>query len=167
MTTSHVVVDSPVGPLRLVTDGEHLTGVYFAEHKHAPAGLGTHVEVQDAPPVLCATVEQLTDYFAGGRRSFDLPLAATGTDFQRQVWDVLATIPYGQTWSYGQLAAALGRPSAARAVGMANGRNPISIIVPCHRVVGSTGAITGYGGGVERKQALLDLERRTSQAALF
>ncbi|MDO5739198.1 MAG: methylated-DNA--[protein]-cysteine S-methyltransferase [Ornithinimicrobium sp.] len=167
MTTSHVVVDSPVGPLRLVTDGEHLTGVYFAEHKHAPTELGAHVEVKDAVPVLRATLEQLTDYFAGGRTGFDLPLAATGTDFQRQVWDLLTTIPYGQTWSYGQLAAALGRPSASRAVGMANGRNPISIVVPCHRVVGSTGAITGYGGGVERKQALLDLERRTSQTALF
>ena len=98
------------------------------------------------------------------RQDFDLPVTAAGTDFQQRVWALLRTIPYGRTWSYGQLAAALGQPGASRAVGLANGRNPVSIVVPCHRVVGSDGAITGYGGGVARKQKLLDLERG---AALF
>ena len=159
MTATHLTVDSPVGPLRLVTDGESLTGLYFAEHRHAPEDLGSEVDAADAAPVLRDAAAQLEEYFAGTRRDFDLPLAARGTDFQHRVWEQLARIPYGQTWSYGQLAAELGQPQASRAVGLANGRNPISIVVPCHRVVGSTGAITGYGGGVGRKQALLDLER--------
>lgn len=158
-STTHVTIDSPVGPLRLVSDGECLTGVFFAEHRHAPADLGAEVGLADAPQVLQDAQEQLGEYFAGERTDFDLPLAARGTDFQQRVWALLRQIPYGRTWSYGQLAAELGQPGASRAVGLANGRNPISIVVPCHRVVGSTGAITGYGGGVERKQTLLDLER--------
>lgn len=164
---SHVTVDSPVGPLRLVTDGEHLTGLFFAEHRHAPEDFGPQIELAEAPQVLRDAQEQLGEYFAGERTTFDLPLAARGTDFQKRVWALLEQIPYGQTWSYGQLATELGQPGASRAVGLANGRNPISIVVPCHRVVGSTGAITGYGGGVERKQVLLDLERGAADKTLF
>lgn len=165
--TQHLRTDSPVGVLRLTTDGEHLTGVYFTEHRHAPQDLGEPVDEDDAPPVLLAAAGQLREYFAGTRTDFDLPLAATGTDFQQRVWEVLARIPYGTTWSYRQLADEVGSPGAARAVGAANGRNPISIVVPCHRVVGASGAITGYGGGVERKQLLLDLERRVSGETLW
>ena len=106
---------------------------------------------------------QLVEYFAGERTSFDLPLAPTGSDFQQKVWAALRTIPYGDTWSYGRLAEAIGQPGAARAVGLANGRNPISIVVPCHRVVGSSGKLTGYAGGVERKAFLLDLERGSAE----
>lgn len=165
--TVHLLMDSPVGPLRLTSDGTHLTGLYFAEHRHAPHSMGEQVSAEEAPVVLAETVRQLSAYFAGERRGFDLPLSAQGSDFQQRVWARLEAIPYGRTWSYGELAAAVGQPGAARAVGLANGRNPISIVVPCHRVVGATGAITGYGGGVERKQALLDLERGFAGAALF
>lgn len=154
----HTLIDSPVGPLRLASDGEHLTGVFFAQHRHAPEDLGEQVAPEVAPQVLRDAADQLGEYFGGERRDFDLPTAAEGTDFQRRVWAALETIPYGQTWSYGQLAAAVGQPGAARAVGLANGKNPVSIVVPCHRVVGSDGSITGYGGGVARKQQLLDLE---------
>ncbi|WP_131103515.1 methylated-DNA--[protein]-cysteine S-methyltransferase [Ornithinimicrobium sufpigmenti] len=159
--------DSPVGALRLATDGQHLTAVYFDEHRHAPEDLGEEVPEDQAPPVLQEAARQLREYFAGTRTDFDLPLSARGTDFQRRVWEALATIPYGSTWSYRQLADAVGSSGAARAVGMANGRNPISIVVPCHRVVGASGAITGYGGGVERKQVLLDLERRVAGDTLW
>jgi methylated-DNA-[protein]-cysteine S-methyltransferase len=105
---------------------------------------------------------QLAEYFAGRRRVFDLPLALRGTPFQRAVWTALLDIPYGETASYGELAQLLGKPAASRAVGLANGKNPVSIIVPCHRVIGSTGSLTGYGGGLERKRYLLDFERRPS-----
>lgn len=165
--TLHLPVDSPVGTLRLTSDGEHLTGVYFAEHRHAPDDLGPEVSTEQAPPVLRRAAEQLAAYFRGERTTFDLPVHADGTAFQQRVWAALREIPYGQTWSYGELAAHLGQPGAARAVGLANGRNPVSIVVPCHRVVGSGGAITGYGGGVERKQVLLDLEERVCGTALF
>ena len=164
--TVHLTTDSPVGPLRLVSDGEQLTGVFFAEHRHAPDDLGAEVDETQAPPVLRETVRQLREYFAGERTDFDLPTGAPGTDFQQRVWARLRDIPYGRTWSYGELARALGRPGAARAVGLANGRNPLSIVVPCHRVVGADGAITGYGGGVERKQLLLDLERSRTAPTL-
>lgn len=169
MTTAtlHLVVDSLVGPLTLVSDGTHLTGVWFAESKHPPADTGRQVDRGDAPQVLRDAADQLAEYFAGSRTTFDLPLAAEGTDFQRRVWALLERIPYAETRSYGELAAELGQPGASRAVGLANGRNPVSIVVPCHRVVGSSGAITGYGGGVERKQTLLDLERGVAGDALF
>jgi methylated-DNA-[protein]-cysteine S-methyltransferase len=111
--------------------------------------------------VLSQTVIQLEEYFAGLRNEFDLPLAAAGTDFQTQVWHALTTIPYGETWSYQELANAIGNPKAVRAVGLANGKNPISIVVPCHRVIGKSGKLTGYAGGVERKQRLLALEKGT------
>lgn len=163
----HLPIDSPVGTLRLATDGQHLTAVYFSEHRHAPRDLGAEIGEGDAPPVLQETARQLRQYFAGTRTDFALPLSADGTQFQQRVWAALARIPYGTTWSYRQLADAVGSPGAARAVGMANGRNPISIVVPCHRVVGASGAITGYGGGVERKQLLLDLERRVAGDTLW
>jgi methylated-DNA-[protein]-cysteine S-methyltransferase len=112
---------------------------------------------------LAAATRQLNEYFAGTRREFDLPLRSQGTQFQQRVWRELAAIPYGQTWSYGDLAARIGKPSASRAVGLANGRNPISILVPCHRVIGANGSLTGYGGGLERKQWLLEHEGVSSR----
>jgi len=153
------VVDSPIEELTLVSDGAALTGVYMAVHRHTDrTGWGERVVLEDAPEVLRTAAAQLSAYFAGDLTEFDLPLAPRGTDFQRQVWALLLTIPYGTTTSYGALAAWLSGPGASRAVGLANGRNPISIVVPCHRVVGADGALTGYGGGVERKQTLLALE---------
>lgn len=157
--TEHVVMDSPIGQLTLITDGTALTGVYMEEHKHAPTERGPERTGSAVPPVLDEAVRQLTAYFAGERTSFDLPVAAQGTDFQQRVWALLPTIPYGETATYGDLAKTLGNPGASRAVGLANGRNPVSIVVPCHRVVGASGALTGYGGGIERKQALLALEQ--------
>ena len=169
MTTCHTVVDSPVGPLTLVSDGQALTALYFAEHRHAPGpgARGTVTELGAAPPALRQAAAQLGEYFAGHRTDFDLPLAPRGTDFQRLVWTALRDIPYGRTCSYGQLAARLGRPGASRAVGLANGRNPLSIVVPCHRVIGADGTITGYGGGHQRKQDLLALEQATTGALLW
>lgn len=164
---THLPVDSPVGPLRLTSDGTHLTGVWFQEHRHGPADVGRAVSPAEAPAVLVAAARQLEEYFTGERTDFDLPVAARGTGFQQRVWDALRTIPYGRTWSYRQLAEVVGSPGAARAVGLANGRNPVSIVVPCHRVVGADGAITGYGGGVERKRTLLDLEARIGGTKLF
>lgn len=156
-TRVHTTVDSPVGPLRLVATDGVLSGCYLDGQRHRPddAAFG----VRDDGPFAEAAA-QLADYFAGARTAFDLPLRLEGTAFQRRVWDALRTIPYGETWSYGQLAAEIGSPGASRAVGLANGRNPVAIVVPCHRVVGADGRLTGYGGGLERKRALLDLERR-------
>ncbi|MCK0113714.1 methylated-DNA--[protein]-cysteine S-methyltransferase [Ornithinimicrobium sp. F0845] len=166
--THHIVVDSPIEELTLVSDGSALTGVYMAVHRHTDrTGWGDRVVLGDAPEVLRSAATQLSAYFTGGRTEFDLPLAPRGTDFQRQVWALLLTIPYGTTSSYGELAARLGSPGASRAVGLANGRNPISIVVPCHRVVGSTGQLTGYGGGIERKRTLLALEERVGGLSLW
>ena len=153
----HRTVDSPVGPLLLVVDDEGvLCALYTEGQKYFPApdavGERDDTVAQDA-------VRQLEEYFAGQRTAFDLELAPRGTPFQRRVWDALAAIPVGRTRSYGEVAAELGRPGASRAVGAATGRNPISIIVPCHRLVGSTGALTGYAGGVDRKRWLLAFER--------
>ena len=156
MTTTHTLVESPLGPLTLRADDGALTGLYLPGHRRGPAP-GTLGTRDDA--VLPAVREQLAAYFAGERTAFDVPLELRGTAFQQRVWAALREIPYGETRTYGQLAAALGAPSASRAVGLANGRNPISIVVPCHRVVGASGSLTGYAGGVERKRALLDLER--------
>ncbi|WP_129336420.1 methylated-DNA--[protein]-cysteine S-methyltransferase [Cellulomonas endophytica] len=162
---SHLVVDSPVGPLTLVAGDEgptagHLVGVYMVDHRPAPdrTRFGTRLAGPGTGSVLDEAARQLDAWFAGRRRDFDLPTAAAGTDFQREVWAGLAQIPYGTTWSYGRLATHIGRPAAVRAVGMANGRNPLSIVVPCHRVVGSDGSLTGYAGGPGRKRHLLDLE---------
>ena len=154
---SHTVVDSPVGALTLVDDGGALAGLYLADQRHLPDAASFGPRDDSVQPALR---EQLTAYFAGDLRDFDVPLTVAGTPFQRQVWAALQQVPYGTTCTYGDLAAAIGRPTAVRAVGAANGRNPVCIVVPCHRVVGSGGALTGYAGGVERKALLLALEQR-------
>jgi len=154
---TYAVMDSPLGPLMLVETDESLAGVYMEQHRHRPP-IETFGARDDS--VLPAAAEQLTEYFEHGRTTFDVPLHLAGTPFQLRVWTALQDIPYGETTTYGELARTLGLVSgASRAVGLANGKNPISIIVPCHRVVGSTGSLTGYGGGLDRKQALLDHER--------
>jgi methylated-DNA-[protein]-cysteine S-methyltransferase len=155
---THTVIDSPIGPLTLVATNGVLSGVYMVRQRHLPAEESFGERDPDGE-VFAETGRQLNEYFAGKRRDFDLPLAFHGTPFQQRVWTALREIPYGETVSYGKLADELGQPSAARAVGLANGKNPISVIVPCHRVVGSTGGLTGYGGGLERKRYLLDFER--------
>ncbi len=160
----HTEIDSPVGPLTLVATGGVLSGLFMIDQRHRPPSGANGAE--DAPP-FPDIVEQLREYFAGERTDFDLPLAAPGTPFQHRVWTALRRIPFGQTTSYGQIATGIGRPGAARAVGLANGANPIGIVVPCHRVVGADGSLTGYGGGLERKQFLLDLERRRAAPDLF
>jgi methylated-DNA-[protein]-cysteine S-methyltransferase len=139
--------------LLLTSDGTHLTGLFMETSGKTQSTAGW-VEDATAQP-LAATRRQLSEYFAGSRRTFELPLRLEGTAFQQRVWRELTEIPYGETWSYGQLATRIGKPSASRAVGLANGRNPISILVPCHRVIGADGSLTGYGGGLERKQWLL------------
>lgn len=151
---TYALVDSPVGPLTLVEVGGALGGLYLRDHRHQPTIAGPR---DDA--ALPAVRDQLSAYFAGTLREFDVPIAVTGTPFQQQVWKALATIPYGERWSYRELAEAIGNPQAVRAVGLANGKNPVSIVVPCHRVVGADGSLTGYGGGLPAKQFLLDLER--------
>ncbi|WBB62128.1 methylated-DNA--[protein]-cysteine S-methyltransferase [Streptomyces sp. WMMC500] len=157
---THTTVDSPVGPLTLVAEDDDLAGLYMTDQRHRPAEetFGTPADPADAP--FAAANVQLTAYFAGERTDFDLPLRLAGTPFQQRVWEQLRQIPYGQTISYGELAERVGNPAASRAVGMANGRNPVGIIVPCHRVVGADGSLTGYGGGIDRKKQLLALERR-------
>ena len=150
-------MDSPVGPLTLAAVNGALSGLYMDKQRDCPAP-----EILGAPDAGSFTeaVRQLREYFDGERTEFDLRLSLGGTPFQQRVWAKLRDIPFGTTVTYGQLANRIGRPMAARAVGLANGQNPISIIVPCHRVVGSDGGLTGYGGGIERKRYLLDLERR-------
>jgi methylated-DNA-[protein]-cysteine S-methyltransferase len=150
---------SPVGALWLCAEDERLVGLYLPDHP-APSGPGGR------GGVLARAAAQLTEYFAGERRDFDLPLAPIGTEFQRTVWHALADIPFGATCSYGDLARVVGRPSASRAVGAANGKNPISIILPCHRVIGASGELTGYGGGLPMKRWLLDHERGSVQPSL-
>lgn len=149
------IVDSPIGDLVLAGDGAALTGLYMETDQHRILGdpawtrrRGVHAEAAD----------QLAAYFAGDLRAFDLPLAPRGTEFQRAVWSALLDIPYGRTTTYARLAADIDRPTAIRAVGAANGRNPIAVIIPCHRVIGTDGSLTGYGGGIPRKRTLLDLE---------
>ncbi|GAA2383097.1 MULTISPECIES: methylated-DNA--[protein]-cysteine S-methyltransferase [Streptomyces] len=157
----HTVTDSPYGPLTLVADDGVLCGLYMTDQRHRPPEetFGTRDDT-----LFAETEEQLKAYFAGELKEFTVELRLTGTPFQCRVWDRLRRIPYGETRTYGALADALGAPAASRAVGLANGRNPIGIIVPCHRVIGANGSLTGYGGGLERKQRLLDFERG---AALF
>lgn len=144
-------VPSALGTFVLEAEGEALTALYLPGQEPAPAPLGES-------PLLLQAAEELTEYLAGRRRTFGLPLAPGGTPFQRQVWEALRAIPYGETRTYGQIAAALGRPKAVRAVGQANHRNPLPIFIPCHRVVGAGGALTGYAGGLALKRALLALE---------
>jgi methylated-DNA-[protein]-cysteine S-methyltransferase len=149
----HSYVDSPLGPLLLTGDGEGLTGLYTDQHGRLPTELGPRVDEEFAE-----ARTQLEEYFAGERDDFDLPLTAPGTAFQRAVWQALREIPYGCTMSYREVAEQVGNPKAVRAVGSANSRNPISIIVPCHRVVGSDGKLIGYAGGFSAKRWLLDHE---------
>jgi methylated-DNA-[protein]-cysteine S-methyltransferase len=168
---THVVLDSPVGPLTLVATDGALSGLYMEKQRHLPSE-ETFGAPDDPDTEPFATVAaQLTAYFAGELTEFDVPLALHGTPFQERVWTALQGIPYGETTTYGDLAAELGSPTASRAVGLANGRNPVGVIVPCHRVVGSTGSLTGYGGGLDRKRYLLDFERKTrtraDEATLF
>jgi methylated-DNA-[protein]-cysteine S-methyltransferase len=149
---------SPLGDLLLVADREHLTGLHFIDQKYLPTRDGDWYH-QPTLPVLVETQRQLDEYFAGVRQRFELPLAPVGTPFQQRVWRALLDIPYGATTTYGEIAQRMDSPLASRAVGAANGRNPIGIVVPCHRVIGSQGQLTGYAGGLQRKQALLALER--------
>ncbi|MFE0982415.1 methylated-DNA--[protein]-cysteine S-methyltransferase [Streptomyces rochei] len=157
----HTVIDSPYGPLTLVAEDGVLCGLYMTDQRHRPPE-ETFGTADDGP--FARAEEQLAAYFAGELKDFTVDLCLNGTPFQRTVWDRLRKIPYGETRTYGELAAELGNPAASRAVGLANGRNPVGIIVPCHRVIGASGGLTGYGGGLERKQRLLDFERG---AALF
>jgi methylated-DNA-[protein]-cysteine S-methyltransferase len=159
-STRHIIIDSPIGPLTLVRDDDGLTGLYFAGHWTNPdrASFGPQVQPSDDHGFDDA-IAQLTEYFAGERREFDLLLNPRGSERARQVWQLLAEIPYGQTTTYGALARKVGGGISARAVGGFVGHNPLSIVIGCHRVVGSTGKLTGYAGGLARKQYLLELEK--------
>ena len=170
MNVRHVTHDSPIGRLRLAACETGLVAVHMEKQRHVPDEPAPHWSAPAAADVsqaatLDATRRQLDDYFAGRATRFDLPLAPSGTPFQRLVWRALSTIDYGTTISYRALAARIGRPAAMRAVGLANGRNPLSIVVPCHRVIGADGSMTGYGGGIERKVFLLALEARVANGA--
>jgi methylated-DNA-[protein]-cysteine S-methyltransferase len=151
----YTTVQSPIGELLLLGDQQALRGLYMQDGRK-PVRIAARWQAGTAP--FAAVIAQLREYFAGRRITFDVPLVLVGTQFERRVWTALQEIPYGETVSYGELARRIGQPSAARAVGLANARNPISVIVPCHRVIGANGTLTGYGGGLERKRALLDLE---------
>jgi methylated-DNA-[protein]-cysteine S-methyltransferase len=163
--TSYRYVDSPIGPLLLAADDSGLRRLAFAG-EHGPAQPEPDW-CQGEHPLLDRAASQLEEYFAGRRQSFDLPLAPCGTPFQVAVWQGLERIPYGETISYAELATRIGRPQAMRAVGAANGRNPIAIIVPCHRVIGADGSLTGFGGGLPRKRFLLELEASVATGDLF
>jgi methylated-DNA-[protein]-cysteine S-methyltransferase len=158
-------VESPVGRLRLIADGENLVGIWFEHGRDAQRGAESLVN--ESSPVIELTREQLAEYFAGTRRGFDLPLDPRGTDFQRRVWERLTHIGYGETTTYGALARELGDAGASRAVGLANGSNPLPIVIPCHRVIGADGTLTGFGGGLPVKAALLELERSATQPRLL
>lgn len=158
MTHSFKTIWSPVGELMLVADAKGLAAILWENDRPGRVRLGPLTK-DVAHPVLAETERQLGEYFGGKRRTFDVPLSFSGSDFQKRVWGALLTIPFGETRSYGEIARQVGKPSASRAVGAANGRNPISIIAPCHRVVGSTGKLTGFAGGLEAKKYLLDLEQ--------
>ncbi len=147
---------SPYGQMTLQANEHGLLGAWFEIQTTQPQQLGIY---SDNNPILSEAVRQLEEYFSGKRTQFELPLAAKGTAFQQAVWQALCRIPFGETWSYQQLADEIGNPKAVRAVGLANGKNPISVIVPCHRVIGKNGKLTGYAGGVETKQRLLELEQ--------
>ncbi|WTN60763.1 methylated-DNA--[protein]-cysteine S-methyltransferase [Streptomyces sp. NBC_00626] len=157
----HTIIDSPYGPLTLVATDETLSGLYMTDQRHRPPQetFGARDERPFGP-----VIDQLNAYFQGELTEFDLPLDLHGTPFQRSVWAELQRIPYGGTRTYGELAEVLGKPKASRAVGLANGKNPIGVIVPCHRVIGANGDLTGYGGGLDRKRRLLDFERSADTA---
>ena len=159
--------DTPVGKLKLVASDQGLVAILWENDRPHRVRLSELVE-NPQHPILVETERQLAEYFAGKRQDFDISLDMRGTPFQKNVWEALLAIPFGETRSYGQLARQLGNPNATRAVGAANGRNPISIIVPCHRVIGSSGSLTGFAGGLDTKSRLLDLENpNTKSATLF
>jgi methylated-DNA-[protein]-cysteine S-methyltransferase len=166
---THTVIDSVVGTLTLVAEGGAIVGLYMDLQRHRPDDeeLGEPDPRGRAVEPFKAAAAQLDAYFDGELTRFDVPLAPHGSEFQQRVWAALQEIPYGRTESYGELAERIGSPEGARAVGLANGKNPIGIIIPCHRVVGADGSLTGYGGGIERKKQLLDLELTVSGTALF
>ncbi|MGE8067722.1 methylated-DNA--[protein]-cysteine S-methyltransferase [Pseudomonas sp. NPDC089569] len=157
MTYTFLTLASPVGELKLVANGSRLAAILWENDKPGRVRLGT---MSEAPgnPILQRTARQLREYFAGTRRQFELDLEFAGTEFQKKVWAALLTIPYGETRSYSQIADQIGNPAAVRAVGAANGKNPISIVAPCHRVIGASGKLTGFAGGLDAKERLLDLE---------
>lgn len=159
--TRHTVVPTSIGALTLVASGDALTGIYFPGHWYKPNARSFGAEITaSADPVLAVSTDQLQEYLAGERHTFDLRTMTQGDAFQERVWTALREIPYGETITYGELATALGGGALAHEVGQAVGRNPLSIVVPCHRVVGKGGKLTGYAGGLERKQMLLELEAR-------
>ncbi len=160
-TTWYGHAETPIGPLLLVAGEEGLAGIYPEGHRRGP--IPTEGWVNDERRFDLAR-RQLEEYFSGSRRSFDLPLRPKGSPFQLEVWAGLREIPYGETSSYGELARRIGRPGSARAVGSANARNPLSIVVPCHRVIGADGGLTGYAGGIDTKTWLLEHERRVRTA---
>jgi len=155
MSVTHTTVDSPLGELTLVAEDSRLTGLYFPHHwyRPGPATFGERVQTGFGE-----AERQLAAYFAGDRQRFDLPIGLRGDEFQRRVWELIDAVPYGQTATYGELAAKLGNGTSAKDVGAAVGRNPLCVIVPCHRVVGADGSLTGYAGGLARKRFLLRLE---------
>jgi len=153
-------IDSPLGILRIVTDAGFLLQVRFTDED--PETLERTAGKYDHPDILSDTIRQLEEYFAGSRRNFDLPLSPKGTEFQKRTWEALTSIPYGQTINYLELARRLGDELSIRAAASANGKNPIAVILPCHRVIGSNGDLTGYAGGLPRKKFLLDLEARVA-----
>ncbi len=155
-------IDSPIGPLTLAGRGSALTNLRMVDQTYEPSRTGWSLD-QGA---FSDAVDQLGAYFAGELTDFDVELDLRGTEFQRRVWKALLTIPYGETRSYGEIAEQIGVPGAARAVGLANGHNPVAVIVPCHRVIGASGRLTGYGGGLDRKRTLLELEQRRAPANL-
>ena len=163
MSYFHKIIPSPVGNLKLVASDKGLAAILWEQDNPRRVRLGETVE-DETHPVLVETEGQLKEYFAGKRKSFSLSLDLAGTEFQKSVWEALLGIPFGETRSYGQLAKQLGNPRSTRAVGAANGRNPISIVIPCHRVIGSTGKLTGFAGGLAAKEHLLAIE---GQGALF
>jgi len=160
MYVRHATVETELGPITIVADGEALTGLYFRDHVRRPdeGAFGAHVPAAE-DPLLAEAADQLWNYLGGRRMEFDLPLRAAGDEFQRAVWSIVAAIPAGRTVTYGQIAEQVGGRSLAQAVGQAVGANPLCIFVPCHRVVGAGGALTGYAGGLVRKRALLELEQ--------
>jgi methylated-DNA-[protein]-cysteine S-methyltransferase len=164
-----VIFESPIGPLRIVANDDGLCAIDFPTSRHASRIGATDASgaSDSASAVLRTASQQLVEYFAGTRYTFDLPLAPHGTQFQRAVWQALTEIPYGQTASYAQLATRLGRPTATRAVGAANGRNPLPIVLPCHRVIGADGSLTGFAGGLDTKRFLLALEGAWPKGDLF
>lgn len=164
MTRTHTIIDSPIDPLTLVANDGVLCGLFMDAQRHRPNDATFGERNSDG---FDRVIEEINEYFNGQRTAFDIALAPFGNSFQHAVWNGLRTIPYGETISYGELALRIGKPGAARAVGMINGQNPISIIVPCHRVIGASGHLVGYGGGLARKEFLLGLEQARVTPQLF